>query len=119
VALNLNMLRNKTVGPAPAGPLGGKAKSRAAGFVAGRNFGLSKDKKASAGARAGIGRAGRGKPRRIATVGTGVTPPRGPAGSGLTANPSVRLPNRSKPQSSSSSSTSGFLGSFFKRFRKG
>ncbi len=79
MAVDLNLLKGKRIGPSPAGPLGAKSGSRAAGFAAGRSFGLSKSKKGSAGARAGIGHKGRSV--RPGYVGTTVGASLSPAGS--------------------------------------
>ncbi|OJW23180.1 MAG: hypothetical protein BGO49_27180 [Planctomycetales bacterium 71-10] len=121
MAIDLNLLRSKTVGPAPGGPRG--LSRRVSKFTAGTGFGLTKNKKGKAGSKAGLGHKGRatstgGKPRRVSTVGTGVSTPKGPGAFGAGASPSTRLPNRSKPATSASSS-GGFLGRFFKRFRSG
>lgn len=118
MAIDLNLFRSKVVGPAPKGPLGA-AKSRAAGFIAGRSFGLSKNKKSKAGASAGIGHAGRasaGGPRPLTTISKA---PRGPGVVAGQHNPSVRLPNRQRFGSNTAAPKTGILGRFFKRFRKG
>jgi hypothetical protein len=115
MAIDLNLLRSKGTGPHPIGPMG-PSKSRASRFATGKGFGLTKNKKGKAGARAGLGRVGR-KPKAFRTVGTGVPTPAGPGGPGR--SPSVRLPNRSRPAPAPAGGVKGFLGGFFKRFRKG
>lgn len=116
MAIDLNLLRSKSIGPSPAGPLSLRpSPARTSRFVAGKGHGLTLDKKRKAGARAGLGRAGR-KPKVYATVGTGGTHPRGP-GAFTPPSASVRLPNRAGP--AAVVGKAGFLGKFFKRFRGG
>jgi hypothetical protein len=117
MSLQLNHLKNKTIGPHPQGPGSTSPHSkRPAKFRAGTGFGLSKNKKGKAGARAGLGQKGR-KPRisRGVTLGHGTSPPSGP---GQSLNPgagSVRLPNRTP--SAPKAKPGGFFGRFFKRAR--
>lgn len=111
--LQLNRLGRTSNGPHPQGP-GSNAK-RTSKFRAGTGFGLSKNKKGNAGARAGLGQKGR-KPRisHGVTIGRGAPTPGGP-GQGLNPGPgSVRLPNRS---AAPAKKPGGFFGRFFKRNR--
>jgi hypothetical protein len=112
--LQLNRLK-RTIGPSPQGP--GSNAPRTSKFRAGTGFGLSKNKKGKAAARAGLGQKGR-KPRIThgVTIGRGAPTPGGP-GQGLNPGPgSVRLPNRSGT-SAPKSKPGGFFGRFFKRNR--
>lgn len=127
MSLSLNLLKSKSFGPAPAGPIGihigGMPKTRAAGFASGQGHGLSLSKKGSAGHKAGLGRPGRAvktpsmKLPGVTLPGRALPGTGGKAALKLNPNPSVRLPNRQTFGAPAKKPSA--VSNFFRRFRRG